>query len=84
MAFRDPNLLQHLPIDVQRVVTGREVAVAVIDERRLDLVAHIGRIAAPWMEAAAARRIDRTRDVSLEHDPLALLGQVGVRDRNGR
>ena len=84
MVLGHPYLAQRLFVDVERVVTRREVAVAVIDERRLDLFAHIGRIAAPWMEAAAARRIDRTRDVSLEHDPLALLGQVGVRDRNGR
>ena len=36
------------------------------------------------MEAAAARRIDRARDVPLEHDPLALRSQIRIRDRDRR
>jgi hypothetical protein len=34
-----------------------QVPAAVIDEWRLDLLAHVGRKAATWMEAAAARWI---------------------------
>src|ERR671924_661312 len=84
MVLSHPYLAQRLLIDVERMVTRRKMAVAVIDERRLDLLAHIGHVAAAWVEAAAARRVDWTGDIALEHDPLALLGQVRVRDRNGR
>ena len=65
-------------------MTSGEMSVAVIDERRLHLLAHLRRVAAPRMEAAAARRGDRARDVPLEHDALPLLGQIRVRDRDGR
>ena len=66
------------------MVTGREVAVAVIDERGLDLLADIRHVPAPRMEAAARGRVDRARHVALEDDPLALMGEVRIRDRDGR
>src|SRR6478672_3897107 len=70
------DLAQRLLVDVERVMAGGEMAVAVVDERRLYFLADIGRVAAARMEAAAARRVDRARDVSLEHDPLTLLRQI--------
>ena len=60
------------------------MAPPVVDERRLDLGANLGRVAAARMEPAAARRVDRARHVPLEHDPLALRGQVRIRHRDGR
>jgi hypothetical protein len=53
MAFRDLNPLQRLAVDVERMVAGGEMASAVIDERRLDLLADVCHVTAPRMEAAA-------------------------------
>ena len=75
---------ERLVVDAERVVAGREVAAAVVDERRLDRRADVRRVAAARVEAAAGRRVDRARDVALQHDPLAPLGEVRVRDRDGR
>ena len=66
------------------MVAGGEVAAAVIHERRLDLSADVRHVSAPWMEAAAGRWIDRAWHVALEDDPLALVGQIRIRDRDGR
>ena len=81
---RDADAVQHRLVDVERMVAGRKVAVAVVDERWLDLAADVGRVAAARVESAARRRVDRRGHVALEHDPLALLGEVGVGDRDGR
>jgi len=53
MAFGDLNPLQRLAIDVERMVAGGEMASAVVHERRLDLLADVRHVTAPWMEAAA-------------------------------
>src|SRR5205823_1110650 len=84
LASRDPNLLQSLAIDVERMVAGGQVAPAVIHERRLDLFADVRHVSASGMEAAAGRWIDRARHVALEDDPLAFVSQIGIRDRDGR
>ena len=60
------------------------MAVSVVDQRRLDLSADLRRVAAAGMEAAALRRVDRARDVALEHDPLPLLRQIGIGNRHRR
>ena len=75
---------ESLLVHVERVVAGGEVAVAVVHERRLDLGADLRRVAAARVEAAAGGRVDRARHVALEHDPLALLGEVGVGHGHGR
>jgi hypothetical protein len=74
MAFRDPNTLQGLAIDIEGMVAGSKVPTAVIHERRLDLFADIRHVAASRMEAAARGWVDRARDVTLEDDPLPLMG----------
>ena len=56
--------LRRPTLDVQRMVAGREMAVAVIHERRLQRPADLGRVPAPGMEAgcrAAARRASTAR-----------------------
>jgi hypothetical protein len=70
--LRHLDLAQRLKIDIERMVTSSKVSIAVIDEWRLDLLTHLGRVSAAWMEAATARWIDRARHVALENDPLAL------------
>src|SRR5207245_5080162 len=65
-------------------MTGGEVALPVVDERRLDLTAHGRHVAAARMEATSRGWTDRARDIPLEHDPLPLVGEVRVRDRHRR
>src|SRR3954467_1711632 len=72
MGPRDFGPLERLPVDVQGVVAGRQVPAAVVDKRRLDLLADLRHVAAAGMEAAAGGRIDRARHVALEDDPLSL------------
>ena len=48
-----------------------EVAAAALDERRLLDRADIGGVRTPRVEATAARRVDRARDVAAQHDPLS-------------
>ena len=76
--FCHSESLQRRLVDVERVMTSGKMPVAIVDERRLELFAHVGRIAAARMKAAAAGRVDRARHVSLEHDPFPLLGQIGI------
>src|SRR5436190_24339409 len=57
-------------VDVERVMAGSQVAVPVVGERRLDVGANVGRVAAALMEAATARRVDRAGHVALEDDTL--------------
>src|SRR5207248_3047442 len=70
--FRDLDPLQGRLIDIERMMTSGEVTVAVYDEWRLALLAHVGRVPAARMEAAIARRVDRARHLALEYDPLPL------------
>src|SRR5215831_13650046 len=60
------------PVDVQRMVARSEMALAVLDERRLDLSADLGRVPAAGMEATGRRRLDRAGHVPLEDDPFPL------------
>ena len=76
VALVDCRARECLFVHVQRVVTRGQVAVAVIDERRLHLRADVGRVPAARMEAAAGRRPDRARHVSFEDDPLPCLRQA--------
>ncbi len=57
-------------------------------QRRIDRPAVLGLAQplvepAPRVEAAARRRVDRARDVALEHDALALALGNGIGDRHG-
>src|SRR4051794_41806288 len=66
------------------MMAGGEAAVPEVRERRAYLAAHLGRVRAARVEAAAARRRDRARHLALEHDLLArrdLLAGVDVGDR---
>src|SRR3954453_5773180 len=47
----DARACEGFLVDVPRLVAGRQVPVAVVDERRLDLGTDVGRIAAPRVEA---------------------------------
>jgi hypothetical protein len=65
-------------------MAGRQVAVRGGAERRLLAAAAIERIETAGGEAAAVRRIDRTRHVALEDDALArVVGSgTGTAERN--
>src|SRR6185437_1765093 len=78
LAAGDFRPLERLPVDVQGMVAGRQVPPAVVHQRRLDVLADVRHIAAPGMEAAAGRRIDRARHVALEDDPLPPLAQIRI------
>ena len=67
----------------QRVVAGREMAAGVLDERRLDGAAQLGRARAARVEATARRRRDRVGRLALElrARAAAVLARVGDRDR---
>src|SRR5438309_68852 len=56
------------------------MAVAMIDERWLDLGADLLRLPAASPEAAARGRVRRAGDVALEHDPLAPPARELVRE----
>src|SRR5947209_15534613 len=60
------------------------MAVAMIDERWLDLGADLLRLPAASPEAAARGRVRWAGDVALEHDPLPLAALGRVVDRHGR
>jgi hypothetical protein len=50
-----------------------------IDDRWIDMTAHVHDMWTPRMEVATGRGIGRTRHVTVEHDPgaLTLLARVG-------
>src|ERR1700730_15643607 len=54
----------------QRMVARGVAPVAVVGEQRTLDLADLGRISAARVEAAAGRRIDRARDLPLQHDSL--------------
>src|SRR5258708_29406671 len=60
------------------------VALAAVDERGLLLGADRLRFPAPRAEAASGRRIRGARNVTLEHDPLALAALRRLFDRHRR
>src|SRR6476620_798734 len=82
VVLRDGGAGERLAVDVARVVAGGDVAVPVVRERRLDLLADVRRVPAARMEAASRGRVDRARDVAHEDDALPLLAQVRVGDRH--
>src|SRR6476620_2161390 len=52
----------------ERVVAGGNAPIAVVGQRRLDRTADLGCVPAPGVEPAAGRWVDRTRNLTLEHD----------------
>src|SRR5260370_27183493 len=56
-------------VDVQRVVAGRQMPVSVVHERRLELVADLGRIPAARVEPAAGLRGDPAPHIPPQPQP---------------
>ena len=56
----------------------------VVERRLVDVAVPFVEAGAARVEAAGARRVDRIRDVTLEHDPAAQAPARRVRDRHGR
>ena len=75
--------LRRPTLDVQRMVAGREMAVPVIHERRLQRPADLGRVPAPGMEAAGCRRCDRAGWIAAKRDTMAC-SLTGVDDGHRR
>src|SRR5262245_54230185 len=74
----------HRPL-LERVVAGGEMALPEGAQQRLVHVADsLVEARAARMEAARGGRVQRARDVALEHDPLALPPELGVGDRHRR
>src|SRR5438094_5369304 len=65
LAPSDLGALERLPIDVEGVVAGGEVAMPVVHQRRFDFLADVRHVATAWMEATAGGRVDRAGDVAL-------------------
>ena len=56
----------------------------VVERRLVDVAVPFVEARAAGVEAAGVRRVDRIRDVALEHDPAAQAPALRVRDRHGR
>ena len=65
---------------VERVVACSPVAVAMVDELRLDLGADLGCVGTASVEAAGGGRIGGARQVALEHKRLPGRVLLGVGD----
>src|SRR5579859_5569759 len=62
------------------MVTGSQMSVAVVDQRRLLEGANFGSVAAPRMEAAAGWRRDRTGHIALKDNSAPDSGRIWVRN----
>src|SRR5262245_60920424 len=82
---RLPELVRSERPAFERIVARGDMPVAEGIERWIDHVA-VPRLEAraARMEVAGARRIERARNVALEHDRLPGATALGIGDRNGR
>ena len=69
---------------IERMMARRQRTLEPLDEQRLLLRTDLLRTPAPGAEPAAARRVDRRRHVTLEHDAVALRSRLGDGHRHSR